>query len=134
MKFPAMEGGKCPECKTLAVQGSFAMAAASKSKACAGRLLAYMGTQDSGNRWMEQVLLQTGIKTDPSRSNSIYALYFKQLQSINAGSKFFVGLPLQYLSGKCAEAFGTVLNRGLPGGTVGAAAAADQMEAACRGS
>jgi multiple sugar transport system substrate-binding protein len=132
MKYPAMNGAKCPECKTLAVGGSYVMYSKSKNKECAGKLLSSFANVEAGNKWMEGVLLQTGIKTDPSRIKSIYAPYFKELQERSAGAKFFIGTPLQYMSGKCADTFTQVLNRAFPGGLMSVNDAATQMDAACK--
>ena len=134
MKYPVVDGAKCPECKTLAVGGSYVMSAKSKSKECAGKLLSSMANVENGNKWMESVLLQTGIKTDPSRIKSIYAPYFKELQERSTGAKYFIGTPLQYLTGKCADTYTQVLNRAFPGGLISVADAAAQMDAACKAS
>jgi multiple sugar transport system substrate-binding protein len=134
MKFPSIDGGKCPECKTLAVGGSYVLYSRSKNKDCAGKLLNYMGSSESGNRWMEQVLLQTGIKTDPSRMTGIHAPYFKELQQMSQGAQFFIGTPLHYMTGKCADAFSQVLNRAFPGGQMPVDDAATAMDTACKAS
>lgn len=132
MKYPAMSGAKCPECKTLAVGGSFVMYSRSKNKDCAGKLLGSIATVENGNKWMERVLLQTGVRTDPSRIQSIHAQYFKDLQERSAGAKFFIGTPLHFMSGKCGETFAQVLNRAFPAGLIGVRDAATQMDAACK--
>ncbi|HSW03912.1 ABC transporter substrate-binding protein [Aquabacterium sp.] len=132
MKYPVMDGSKCPECKTLAVGGSYVMYSRSKNKDCAGKLMASMATVENGNKWMEAVLLQTGVRTDPSRIQSIHAAYFKDLQALSAGAKFFIGTPLHYMSGKCGETFSQVLNRAFPAGLISVADAAAQMDAACK--
>ncbi len=44
MQFPAMDKGACPQCKTLAIGGSFVMYSKSKNKECAGALLKSMAT------------------------------------------------------------------------------------------
>lgn len=132
MKYPVPDKAACPECKTLAVGGSYVMFAKSKNKECAGQLLKSIATVDNGNKWMEGVLLQTGVKTDPSRIKGIYAPYFKELQERSAGSKYFIGTPLHYMTGKCADAFAQVLNRAFPGGLMSVGDAAGQMDAACK--
>lgn len=132
MKFPAMAGAKCPECKTLAVGGSYVMYSRSKNKECAGKLLNSIATVENGNNWMESVLLQTGVRTDPSRVQSIHAQYFKELQERSAGAKFFIGTPLHFMSGKCGETFSQVLNRAFPAGLISVKDAAAQMDAACK--
>ena len=134
LKFPAMNGAKCPECKTLAVGGSYVMYSKSKNKECAGKLLSSFANVEVGNKWMEGVLLQTGIKTDPARIKSIHAPYFKELQERGAGARLFIGTPLQYMSGKCADTFTQVLNRAFPGGLISVKDAAAQMDAACKAS
>ena len=134
MKYPVMDGSKCPECKTLAVGGSYVMYSRSKNKECAGRMLGSLATVENGNKWMEGVLLQTGVKTDPSRITGIYAPYFKELQERSAGAKYFIGTPLHYMSGKCGDTFAQVLNRAFPGGVLSAADVAKQMDAACKAS
>jgi multiple sugar transport system substrate-binding protein len=103
----------------------------SKNKECAGKMLNSLATVENGNKWMEGVLLQTGVKTDPSRIQSIYAPYFKELQERSQGAKFFIGTPLQYMGGKCADTFSQVLNRAFPGGLISVEDAATQMDAAC---
>lgn len=132
MKFPTVNGAKCPECKTLAVGGSYVMYSRSKNKECAGKLLNSIATVENGNKWMEEVLLQTGVRTDPSRIKSIHAQYFKDLQERSAGAKFFIGTPLHYMSGKCGDTFSQVLNRAFPAGLISVKDAAVQMDAACK--
>jgi multiple sugar transport system substrate-binding protein len=132
MKYPVLDNSKCPECKTLAVGGSYVMYSRSKNKECAGKLLNAMATVDNGTRWLEEVLLQTGIKSDPNRMQGIYVPYFKDLQERSKGAKFFVGTPLHYLRGKCADTFSQVLNRAFPAGLMSVQDAAAQMDAACR--
>lgn len=134
MKFPAMAGSKCPECKTLAVGGSYVMYSRSKNKECAGKLLSSIATVENGNKWMESVLLQTGVRTDPSRIQSIHAQYFKDLQERSVGAKFFIGTPLHFMSGKCGDTFSQVLNRAFPAGLISVKDAATQMDAACKAS
>lgn len=132
MKYPAVNGAKCPECKTLAVGGSYVMYSRSKNKECAGKLLNSIATVENGNKWMEDVLLQTGVRTDPSRIQSIHAQYFKDLQDRSTGAKFFIGTPLHYMSGKCGDTFSQVLNRAFPAGLISVKDAAGQMDAACK--
>lgn len=131
MQYPVMDNSDCPECKTLAVGGSYVMYARSRNKDCAGALLNSFVNIESGNQWMEGVLLQTGIRTDPSRISGINAPYFRELQQRSEGARFFIGTPLQYMTGRCADTFQQVLNRALPGGQIAPQDAAAQMDAAC---
>jgi multiple sugar transport system substrate-binding protein len=131
MQYPAMDDGKCPECKTLAVGGSFSMFSKSPHKKCAGEMLRSMATVENGTKWMEMVALQTGIKSDPSKIKSEHAAYFQDLSARDKGAKYFFGVPLLYYHGKCAETFSQVMNAAFPEGLVSVKEAADQMDAAC---
>lgn len=131
MNFPAIEGGTCNNCKTLAVGGSYVMYSRSKRKECAGGLLKSMATVPNGNKWMAAVLLQTGIKTDPDKIQSIHAAYFQDLKAVNVGAQYIIGTPLHYMQGKCKDAYDQVLNRAFAGGLIGVSEAAGKMHAAC---
>lgn len=132
MKFPTLADSKCPECKTLAVGGSYVMYSRSKNKDCAGKMLNSLATVENGNKWMESVLLQTGVRTDPARIQSIHVQYFKELQERSAGAKFFIGTPLHLMSGKCGDTFSQVLNRAFPAALISVKDAAAQMDTACK--
>ncbi|MBN8943782.1 MAG: extracellular solute-binding protein [Rhizobiales bacterium] len=131
MQFPAMDQGNCPECKTLAIGGSFVMFSRSRHKECAGALLRSMATVENGTRWMEQVSLQTGLRSDPSRINSPRASYFTELNERNRGARYFFGTPLFHYRARCAETFTQVLNNAFPAGLIGVQEAAEKMDAAC---
>ncbi|MFG1465474.1 extracellular solute-binding protein [Xanthobacter sp. DSM 24535] len=131
MQFPAMDGGKCPECKTLAVAGSFVMYSKGKNKDCAGALLKSMATRDNGTKWMEQVSLQTGLASDPSKIKSAHADYFAELNARNKGVKYFFGTPLFHYRAKCADTYTQVMNNAFPAGLISVQDAADKMNAAC---
>ena len=132
MQFPAMDAGKCQTCKTLAVAGSFVMYSRGKNKDCAGALLNSMASVENGTRWMEQVSLQTGLKSDPSKIKSTRAEYFSELNARNKDVTYFFGTPLLYYRAKCAETYTQVMNNAFPAGLIGVAEAADKMDAACR--
>jgi multiple sugar transport system substrate-binding protein len=132
MQFPAMDDGKCPTCKTLAVAGSFVMYARGKNKGCAGALLDSMANAGNGDKWTEQVSLQTGLKSDPSKIRSGHADYFAELNARNKGVTYFFGTPLMYYRSKCAETYTQVMNSAFPAGLIGVSEAADKMDAACR--
>ncbi len=132
MHFPKMDEGKCPDCKTLAVAGSYVLFSGSKNKPCAGALLKSMATVENGTKWMEQVSLQTGIRSDPAKIKSQRADYFAELTKRNQEAKtVFFGTPLFHYRGKCADAFSQVMNSAFPTGLVSVKEAADKMDAAC---
>ncbi len=131
MQFPAMDNGACPECKTLAVGGSFTMYSRSQHKACAGALLRSMATVENGTKWMEQVALQTGIKSDASKINSPHAAYFVELNQRDKGARYFFGIPTLYYRAKCADTYTQVMNSAFPAGLIGVQDAAATMDAAC---
>lgn len=131
MQFPAMDAGKCPECKTLAVAGSFVLYSKGKNKDCAGSLLKSMATVENGTKWMEQVSLQTGLKSDPAKIKSQRAAYFEELNARGKGAKYFFGTPLLYYRAKCAETYTQVINNAFPAGLISVQDAAEKMDAAC---
>lgn len=131
MQFPAMADGACPTCKTLAVAGSFVMYAKGQNKACAGALLKSMATVENGTSWMEQVSLQTGLKSDPAKIKSAHADYFAELNARNKDVKYFFGTPLFYYRAKCAETYTQVMNNAFPAGLISVPEAAEKMDAAC---
>ncbi len=131
MQAPAMTDGACPTCKTLSVGGSFVMYSRSPNKPCAGALLKSMATVENGTKWVEQVSLQSGIRSDAGGINSSHAAYFKELNERDEHAQFFLGTPLLHMRGKCAETFAQVMNTALPAGLISVADAATQMDEAC---
>ncbi len=131
MQFPAMDGGACPQCKTLAIGGSFVMYSKSKNKECAGALLKSMATAENGSKWIGGVSLQSGLKSDPAKVVSAHADYFTELNERSRGAKYFFGTPLFHYRGKCAEAYTQVMNNAFPAGLIGVEDAAAKMDAAC---
>ncbi len=131
MQAPAMSDGACPTCKTLSVGGSFVMYSRSRNKECAGALLKSMATVENGTRWVEQVSLQSGIRSDVSRIHSSHADYFTELNARDKDAQFFLGTPLLHLRGRCAETFAQVMNTALPAGLISVDDATTQMDQAC---
>jgi multiple sugar transport system substrate-binding protein len=131
MQFPAVDGAKCPECKTLAIGGSFVMYSKSKHKECAGALLNSMANVENGTKWLEQVSLQSGLKSDSSKIKSAHADYFAELNTRNKNAKYFFGTPLLHYRAKCAETYTQVMNNAFPAGLISVNEAADKMDAAC---
>jgi multiple sugar transport system substrate-binding protein len=130
MRFPAMKGGACNECKTLAVGGSYVVNAATKQPKAALALLNSMATPEMGNKWLENVLVQTGIKSDPSKIAGPHAAYFRDLAATNTGAKYYFGLPIQVMQAKPKEVFTQVFNNAFPAGSIGVDDAVRQMNAA----
>ncbi|HSI39544.1 MAG TPA: extracellular solute-binding protein [Xanthobacteraceae bacterium] len=131
MKFPAMDKGACPECKTLAVAGSFVMYSKGKSKDCAGALLKSMATSDNGTKWISQVSLQSGLKSDPAKIESPHKAYFEELNARNKDVTYFFGTPLLYYRAKCADTYVQVMNNAFPAGLLSVQEAAEKMDGAC---
>lgn len=130
IRFPAVAQAACPECKTMAVGGSYVVNAATKHPQQAVRFLNSMATPEMGNRWLETVLVQTGIKADPSKIAGPHAAYFRDLAAVNAGAKYFFGLPSQVMQGKPKEVFTQVFNNAFPAGSISVDDAVKQMAAA----
>ena len=118
MKFPAVPGAVCPNCRTLSVQGSYVANADTKRKKEVLAFFNSMATEEAGNRWLGQVLVQTGIKTDPTKIQGEYAEYFKMLAAANQGAVYYFGAPTQVMQGKAKEVFTQVVNNAFPAGTI----------------
>lgn len=130
MKAPSMKDGACNECKTMAVGGSYVVNSGSKEKATAVAFLNSFATPEMANHWLETVLVQTGIKSDPTKISGPHAAYFKQLAAANQGARYYFGLPTQIMQGKAKEVFVQVINNALPAGTISPANAVKQLDAA----
>ncbi|MFM2051147.1 MAG: hypothetical protein RL682_1638 [Pseudomonadota bacterium] len=129
MQAPAMNGGACNSCKSISIGGSFVVNAATKQKATAVAFLNTFATPEMANRWLETVLVQTGIKSDPSKIGGPHANYFKQLAKANEGVTYYFGLPHQVMQGKTREVFVQIINNAFPAGTISAADAVKQLDA-----
>ena len=130
MQSPAMTNGACNQCKSMAVGGSYVVNAASPRKELGIAFLNSFATPEMGNKWLENVLVQTGIKTDASKISGPHAGYFKQLARANEGNVYYFGTPVQVMSGKPKEVFTQVINSALPAGSISVEDAVKQMNAA----
>jgi multiple sugar transport system substrate-binding protein len=131
MQFPAMTNGACNECKTLAVGASFAINAMSKHKDIAAAFLNAMSTPEMGKRWIETIYLQTAVKTDASTFSGPYASYFAELMERQHGAKYFIGMPIDIVTGQCRDSFAQVMNAGFPGGLLAVDDAVKLMNQGC---
>jgi multiple sugar transport system substrate-binding protein len=130
MQYPALDKGVCNNCKTITIGGSYSVNAASKNPAEAIRFLNSLATPEMGNKWLETVLVQTGIKADPSKITGPYAGYFQDLAAIDAPCKFYPDLPLGAMQGKAKETFIQVVNQAFPAGLLSVDQVIDKMNAA----
>ena len=130
MKFPAMPGAACNECRTLSVGGSYVANAATKHPKQAIAFLNSFANAEAARRWLEGVLVQTGIKADYSKVSGPHAGYFRELGATSAGAKFYFGQPIQVMQGKPKEVFTQVFNNAFPAGTISVEEAVKQMNAA----
>lgn len=133
MSYPAVPGAACNECRTLAVGGSYVVNAATKHPKEAVAFLNAFVTPAMANRWLEDVVTQTGLKADISKISGPNAAYLKELFAADAGAKYFFGLPLQRMQGKPKEVFTQVFNNAFPAGTISVEDAVKQMSAAYGG-
>lgn len=131
MSIPAMEGGACNQCKTLAVGASFSINAATKYPKLAAGMLNEMATPEMGANWLSTILLQTAIKTDMSKVTGKYAPYFQELGDRNKTSEYFIGIPIDHLQGQCRDTFVQVMNTAFPGGLLTVDKAVDMMNQGC---
>jgi multiple sugar transport system substrate-binding protein len=131
MQFPAMDGGACNECKTVAVGASFAINSASQHKDLAAAYLNELAKPEVGKQWIETVYLQTAVKTGDIQFSGPYAAYFTELMERQKGAKYFTGMPVDILTGQCKDTFVQVMNKAFPGGLLGADEAVKMMNEGC---
>lgn len=131
MKFPAVEGAPCNECKVAAIGGGYAVNAATKNPKLAAALLNEMTTPEMGTLWLTSTLVQSGVKGNPSMITGKYKPYFDELAARNTDVKYFIGLPTQIASGTCRDTLVQVMNTGFPAGLIGVKDAVAQIDAGC---
>ena len=131
MQFPKPDGAACANCKTAAVGGSYSINAATKHPKLAAGLLNEMATVEMGSRWLTEVLVQGGVKGDPSKITGKYKPYFEELMARNEGTEVFIGLPHQLAQGQCRDALIQVMNVAFPAGLISVEDAVAQMDTAC---
>jgi multiple sugar transport system substrate-binding protein len=129
MQYPALDHAPCNECKTITIGGSYVVNAVSKHPDTAIKFLNSLATPEMGNRWLETVLVQTGIKADPSKITGPYAAYFQELAAIDAPCKFYPDLPLGAMHGAAKETFIQVINQAFPAGLLTVDQVVDKMNA-----
>ena len=87
MNYPAMDGGACNECKTLAVGGGYSINVDTKERATAVAFMNEMATPDMGTLWVASSYRQSGIKSDASAISGPYKAYFAELMALNKNAK-----------------------------------------------
>lgn len=130
MKYPKVPDAACEECKTMRIGGSYVINAATKHPKEALAFLNSMATPEMGNEWLAKVLVQTGIKADPTKMAGAHADYFKMLAAVNKGAKYYFGIPLQVMHGKPREVFTQVINNAFPAGNLSVDEVVQRMSAA----
>ena len=89
-----------------------------------------MATPAMGNHWLDTVLVQTGIKTDPSKITGRTRRTSRTWRRSNAGAKYFLGLPSQVMNG-AEEVFTQIINNAFPAGMISVDDAVKPMDGAC---
>ncbi len=131
MAYPEMDNGACNVCKTLAIGGGYSVNADTKNVDLATGFLKQLTTPEMGTLWLVNNFSQTGIRADASKITGPHAVYFQDLERMKEGARMFIGIPLNFITGQCREAFVQVINVGLPAGLVGVDDAVKRMNAAC---
>ena len=131
MQFPAVPGAVCNECRSIAIGGSYVANASTKHAKEVTAFFNSFLSPEMGNRWLDVVKVQTGIKSDPSKMTDKQAAdYFAMIAKTNAGAKYHFGIPIQVMSGKPKEVFTQVFNNAFPAGNISVEDAVKQMAAA----
>lgn len=129
MRMPAPANATCATCRTIAVGGSYVVNARTRHPGVAKDFLNAFTTPEMGALWLQNVMVQTGIKADASRIEGPRAAYFRQLAAANDGSEYFFGIPLQLLQGRARDTFTQVVNSAFIAGQVGVEDVVRQMNA-----
>lgn len=131
MRFPAPPEAACKECRSISIGGSYVANASTKHAKDVLSFFDSFLTPATGNRWLDNVKVQTGIKSDPSKMTDAQAAeYFRMIAETNAGAKYHFGIPIQVMTGKPKEVFTQVMNNAFPAGTISVDDAVKQMQAA----
>jgi len=131
MTYPTVNGGACNNCKTLAIGGGYSISADTKNQDLATAFFREMATPEMGTLWTVSNYGESGIKSDVSNVTGKYADYFKRLAELRKDSRFFIGIPLNFIDGQCRETFVQVVNVAFPSGLISVDDALKQMNAAC---
>lgn len=131
MQFPAVPDAVCNECRSIAVGGSYVGNADTEHPEEVVAFLNSFLRPEVGNRWLDNVKVQTGIKSDPAQMTDARAAdYFDMIAKTNDGSKYYFGIPIQVMAGKPKEVFTQVMNNALPAGNISVDDAVKQLDAA----
>ena len=63
--------------------------------------------------------------------SGLFGWDFENVMPEGSGEKYFIGMPVDNLEGRCKETFAQVMNSGFPGGLVTVDKAAAMMDEAC---
>lgn len=131
MNWPTLENAACNECRTLALSGGYGVNADTKQLPLATAFLKELATPEMGALWTSQNQSPSGVLFDAAKLDSPYGWYFKDLDRVRQGSKYFVGIPLNFLTGQCRETFVQVINKGFPAGLITVDETVKSMNEAC---
>lgn len=131
MNFPAMDAGACNNCRTAALSGGYGVSADTNQLGLATGFLKEMATPEMGELWTTLNNSPSGVLFDPAKVQNQYAWYFKELDRARQGSKYFIGIPLNFVTGQCRETFTQVINKAFPAGLVSVDETVRQMNEAC---
>ena len=127
MKSPAMTGAACNECKYAIGRRQLRRQRRHQAQEEVLAFLNSFATPEMGNRWLENVLVQTGIKTDASKITGPHADYFKHARRGQQGREYYFGTPIQVMQGKPKEVFTQVINNAFPAGSISVDDAVKQL-------
>ena len=128
-EVPGRAGRRLQRLPHASVQGSYVANADTKRKKEVLAFFNSMASEEAGNRWLENVLVQTGIKSDVSKITGPERRVFPLLAATNKDAKYYFGAPSQIMQGKAKEVFTQVINNAFPAGTIGVEDAVKQLQA-----
>ena len=125
-----MPGAACSECRSIAVGGSYVINAETKHAKEALAFLNSFATPEMGNKWLDRVMVQTGIKSDASKISGPNAEYFEDARSQQSRLEILFRHSDPGDAGQAEGIFTQVINMAFPAGTIDVDGVVKQMGAA----
>ncbi|MFH1636383.1 MAG: extracellular solute-binding protein [Chloroflexota bacterium] len=128
LRYPSMPNGQGNDLKVSLVSGSISVAEMSPQKDLAFELLQIIASTETGNAWLQNTAVQTGIVT--SEVGGPFLWYFEEYDKTHEGQQYSNSYPGMMMNPGLTEAWNNVLCQGLPLGQVTLEEALDLMEEA----
>ena len=132
MKFPAIPGAACNECRTIAVGGSYVGNAATKQPKLVLAFLEFVRDARDGEPLARERARPDRHQGRPLEDQRPARRLLQGARRDQPGAKYYFGIPIQVMQGKPKEVFTQVINNAFPAGTISVDEVVKQMNAAYR--